>query len=140
MAYEKVPRTYLRRWISFGTIGLIALAIDASILTVLTSRAGLSPFLSRVPAILVAMVFGWLGNRRITFGLRSKPNLAEFLRYAAASGLGICVNYAAFAALLLLIPGVVLVGAMALASVVAAGVSYLGYHRFAFAGKKPLDQ
>jgi putative flippase GtrA len=135
LAHEKVPRTHLRRWISFGTIGLIALAIDASILTVLTSRTGLSPFLARVPAILVAMVFGWLGNRTITFGLRSKPNLAEFLRYAAASGLGICVNYAAFAAQLLLIPG-----AMALASVVAAGVSYLGYHRFAFAGKKPLDQ
>lgn len=130
-------RPYVDRrchWTCFGATGLLALLIDAAILTALTRGAGLSPFVARAPAIAIAMIFAWLSNRTFTFGLRGKPRVTEFCRYVVASGFGTIVNYTCFSALLLLRPDIGPVCALALASVVAAGVSYAGYRWFAFAG------
>lgn len=122
-----------RHLAGFVLSGLLAFAIDALVLVVLTRWAGVSPFLARVPSILLSMVAGWLSNRRLTFHVTTRPHLAEFLRYATASGFGVAVNYAAFSAVLIVHPATPPVAALVLASGVAAGVSYAGYRWFAFA-------
>jgi len=117
---------------SFVFSGLLAFAVDAGLLLALTHWAGMSPFLARVPSILLSMLAGWLSNRRLTFRVQGPPRAAEFLRYAMASGTGVAVNYAVFSALLLTWPALVPVAALVLASGVAAGFSYAGYRWFAF--------
>lgn len=112
--------------------GLLALAVDAGLLMALTHGAGISPFLARVPSILLSMVAGWLSNRRLTFRVAGPPHLTEFLRYAMASGTGVAVNYAIFSGLLLAWHGLPPLAALVLASGAAAGVSYAGYRWFAF--------
>ena len=121
-----------RHILSFGLTGLGSFAVDLAVLLALRHGLGLSPLLARVPAIATAMVFGWLCNRRFTFRIAGPPRLAEFLRYAAASGLAVAVNYLTFAVLLLALPRLALAAAAFGGSVVAAGVSYLGYRHFAF--------
>lgn len=118
--------------LSFGLTGMGSFAVDLGVLLALRHGLGLSPLVARVPAIAAAMVFGWLCNRRFTFRAEGPPRLAEFLRYAAASGLAVGVNYLTFAALLLALPHLPLAAAAFTGSVVAAGVSYLGYRHFAF--------
>ncbi|WP_164871716.1 GtrA family protein [Solirhodobacter olei] len=116
---------------AFAGSGLLSLAIDAAVLTLLTRWAHISPFLARVPSVGLAMVAGWLSNRRFTFGLSTPPRFAEFLRYAAASGLAVSVNYAVFSALLLM-TAIGPLSALVIASGIAAGVSYAGYRCFTF--------
>lgn len=128
----------LRHIAAFAACGLLSLAVDAAVLVVLTRWAGLSPFLARIPSVGLAMVAGWLSNRRFTFGVKGRPRPAEFLRYATASGFGVAVNYAVFSTLLLASP-VGPVPALVLASSVAAGVSYAGYRYFAFGGRSQDD-
>lgn len=116
----------------FAFSGLLAFAVDAGLLLVLTYWAGMSPFLARVPSILLSMLAGWLSNRRLTFRVQGPPRAVEFLRYAMASGTGVAVNYAVFSGLLLAWRGLAPLAALVLASGVAAGVSYVGYRWFAF--------
>ncbi len=121
-----------RHILSFGLTGLGSFAVDLAVLLALRHGLGLPPLVARLPAIAIAMVFGWLCNRRFTFRMTGRPRLAEFLRYAAASGLAVAVNYLTFAALLVSVPQVPLAAAAFAGSAVAAGVSYLGYRHVAF--------
>lgn len=116
---------------AFAASGLLSLAVDATVLVALTSWLHLSPFLARVPSVGLAMVAGWLCNRRFTFRLTTSPHLAEFLRYATASGFAVTLNYAIYATLLLLTT-LKPIPALVLASAVTAGMSYTGYRVFAF--------
>ena len=115
-----------RHWAGFVASGLIALSVDATILEVLTRFAGLGPLLARIAAISIAMVAGWLAHRRLTFGVRRRPSLREFVTYASLAWFSAGVNYASFAAILLLRPGTPPLAALVTASLVAMTVSYLG--------------
>lgn len=123
-----------RRWhlAGFITVGLASFAVDLALSWGLSRGLGLSPFLARVPAVAVAMVVGWLANRRLTFHVEQPPDLAEFLRYAGASGAAVAINYAIYAAILTLWPATALGAAVFAGSAAAAGASYLGYRFFAF--------
>lgn len=115
-----------RHWAGFVASGLIALSVDATILEILTRLAGLGPLLARIAAISVAMVAGWLAHRRLTFNVRHRPSLREFVTYAGLAWFSAGVNYAAFAAILLLRPDTAPFAALVAASLVAMTVSYLG--------------
>nr|WP_274706957.1 GtrA family protein [Allorhizobium sonneratiae] len=116
---------------AFGVSGLLAFAVDAAVLELLTRQAHLSPYLARIPSVGLAMVAGWLANRRFSFKVKTRPSLTEFIRYAAASSLGVAINYAVFSALIRFI-GLIPLEALVAASAIAAGVSYVGYRFFAF--------
>jgi putative flippase GtrA len=126
------PGAQMRHVASFLLVGLGSFGVDLGLLLILRHGLGLSPFVARVPAIGAAMVVGWLCNRTFTFRAAAPPHLAEFLRYAAASGLAVSVNYATFAGLLLARPATPLALAAFIGSGVAAGVSYAGYRLYAF--------
>lgn len=117
------------RLIYFGVIGLSGFAIDSSV-TLLLIGAELSPLTARIPAILLAMTFTWLCNRRFTFAVEQKPRVAEAARYFTVAALAAMLNY-------LLYTGMVLAAIPPFAAiVVATGMvtvfSYLSYKKFAF--------
>lgn len=111
----------------FLTAGIAALTTDAIVLTLLTNGLGLSPFTARIFSISVAMVASWLINRTMTFAVTTTPTFAEFARFAMVSWLAQAVNYAIFAAVLLLRPETHPVAALIAASLVAMFVSYVGF-------------
>jgi putative flippase GtrA len=74
----------------------------------------------------------WAINRRVTFGPSERSVAREGARYgivAVAVGL---FNYFAYAGLLLAFPDLHPVAALAIASLAAMILSFLGYSRFVF--------
>ena len=119
-------RALARHGAGFVASGLIALGVDALVLTILTSALGLNPLLARLAAISCAMVAGWRAHRRLTFDVKHPPSLSEFLSYAAVAWFSAAINYAGFAAVLLLRPATPPLLALVVASIGAMTVSYLG--------------
>jgi putative flippase GtrA len=119
-------RALARHGAGFVASGLIALSVDALVLTLLTYALGVPPLLARIVAISCAMVAGWRAHRRLTFDVKHPPSLAEFLSYAAVAWFSAAVNYAGFAAVLLLRPATPPLVALVIASLGAMTVSYLG--------------
>jgi putative flippase GtrA len=116
----------LRHWGGFLLSGLIALSADALLLQVGTVALGLNPLIDRLLAISGAMVAGWLAHRRLTFSLSSPPTLGEFTRYSAMAWTTAAINYAAFAAVLIVSPGTHPLAALVIASILATFFAYTG--------------
>ena len=121
----------LRHLMHFLIAGFSAFAVDASILHVLVGF-GLNPLVARPFAILVAMVCGWLINRTWTFPMPGRPRLAEFARYAAVASVSSVINYAVFAAILIIWPKTLPFVALVIATAISTVASYSGYRFFTF--------
>lgn len=121
-----------RRYGGFLLGGGLAFLTDAAVLLMLTRGAGLSPFSARPLSICVAMVVSWLINRTITFAQTVPPTFAEFGRFAAVAWTAQAVNYGVFAAILLAVPGLEPLIALALACLVSMIVSFNGYKHGVF--------
>ena len=124
---EQRPPSSARHFGGFLLAGVCALTTDAAILQALTVLAEMPALVARPISILCAMVVSWLINRTITFAHPSPPTVAEFGRFAAVSWLAQAVNYAIFAAILLLRPATHPIAALVAASLVAMFVSYAGF-------------
>jgi putative flippase GtrA len=124
---------------AFLLVGCLGFAIDAG-LTVLLSRAGLSPYLARPPAALIAIASTWTLNRRFTFRPGGGARLAEFGRYLSVSAAGLALNYALYSAVLagfgrlaVQAPAPAVVGgAVATGSLGAMALTFFGFRAFAF--------
>lgn len=123
---QKGARTAVHHWAGFLAGGAIAFAVDAGVLTLLTRGFDADPFLARLAAIAVAMVAGWRAHRQLTFAVSSPPTLAEFASYATLAWSVAALNYAVYAAVLLLAPGTEPVLALIVSSIAAMTASYLG--------------
>ena len=125
----------LRHYGGFVLGGVCALATDAAVLVALTHLAGVSPLLARPVGISLAMIVSWLINRTVTFQSAAPPSVAVIARFAAVSWTAQAVNYAIFAAVLLLRPGTEPLIALILACFVAMFVSYAGFRFGVFNGR-----
>ncbi|MFY0610905.1 MAG: GtrA family protein [Hyphomicrobiaceae bacterium] len=125
---------WLRHYGGFVAAGVVALAVDAVVLTVLMKMFGMSPFVARLFSISAAMVCSWQINRRVTFAVTAPPTLNEFGRFAAVSWGAQAVNYGVFAAVLVWWPSTAPVIALVAGSLIAMFVSYAGF-RFGVFGK-----
>lgn len=112
-----------------GSIGFLA---DAGMLALLLDATALGPFAARVVAILFALVVTWGFNRAITFGRSRFPLLLEGARYGTIGLLSALLNYAVYAGLLLALPLLHPLFALAIASLAAMAFSWTGYSRFVF--------
>ena len=121
----------IRHWGGFVLAGVSALAVDAGILTLLTS-GGADPLVARPFGILCAMVVSWLINRTVTFAIAEPPSWLEFQKFAAASFAAQVVNYLVFAAILRAYPAMPPASAVVVASLVAMVVAYVGFRFGAF--------
>jgi putative flippase GtrA len=123
------------RFLRFVLVGAVGFIVDAGLLQALISLAGWGPVEARAVAIPAAVFATWLLNRTITFPeSHGGPVVSSLLRYAAVSAVGAGVNFIVFSILVLAshtMAAVPLVP-LAIASIVALIVNYLGSRHFAF--------
>ncbi len=124
---DRLRRDRLKHGAGFLTSGLIAFAVDALVLALLTKVAGLDPYSARLTAIAAAMVAGYFAHRNLTFRLSHPASLAEFAKFAAVATAASVINYALYAALLLIFSGLEPLIALTIASGLGMIVSYFGY-------------
>jgi len=113
--------------------GTLAFLTDAAVLWGLT-RLGVDPFLARLAAIAIAMVVGWQAHRNFTFALTRRPSVREFVAYASVAWTAAAMNYVIYAGVLIAWPGTPPLLSLAIASVIAMVLSYLGM-RFGVFGR-----
>ncbi len=125
-----------RHWGGFILSGGSAFVVDAGINTALIHFAGISPFISRLISIGCAMVWAWQMHRRVTFAVRAPASLGEFARFALVAGSANALNYAIYAAILLVWPATPPLAALIVSTAIATAVSYLGF-RFGVFRREP---
>jgi putative flippase GtrA len=124
--YPGVSSGGMRHYVVFMVVGLIAFAVDASILSGLTSLIGIPALVARIFAISIAMVVSWMLHRSLTFAVKSPPTFLESVKFAASSWIAAATNYTAFAAILITSPRADPLVALVISSLVAALVGYIG--------------
>lgn len=129
MAEDARPLDYrsIRHWGGFLFSGGSAFLVDLGINLGLIDLVGLNPFVSRLISIGCAMVFAWLMHRRVTFAVVAPPSLGEFARFAAVAGSANALNYAVYAAILLVWPATPPLIAQIVSTAIAMCASYLGF-------------
>lgn len=87
----------------FAIGGVLGLLVDAGTVQALVGWGGWNPYLARVLSFLLAATVTWAWNRQHTFAHRAsgRSPLAEWLHWMVLMGVGACVNYVVYAALLL---------------------------------------
>jgi putative flippase GtrA len=116
-------------FIRFLIVGGLGFILDTGI-TLALIHFGLSAFIARVPAILSAMAFTWLANRRITFRLSTKPTDKEAIRYFTVAISMACFNYLLFSVLVMMsVPAFL---SITFATAIQTVFSFYGYKKFAF--------
>jgi putative flippase GtrA len=120
------------RLLRFALTGGIGFVADAAALWLLLATTPLGPLSARVLSIGFALCVTWQINRHMTFSPSSRGIAQEGARYG---GVGIAtgiVNYLVYCALLLAMPALPPLAALAFASIVAMALSFLGYSRLVF--------
>jgi putative flippase GtrA len=122
----------MRRIGRFVVVGAVGFLADAAMLALLTAALQLDPLVARLGSIVFALAVTWMLNRHLTFGPSRRTIAVEGARYGGV-GIGTSVvNYLVYSALLLALPGLPPLAALAAASLVAMALSYLGYSRLVF--------
>jgi len=121
------------RFLIVGGVGFI---VDATLLLALVHGAGLSRAWSRIPSFLVAVTVTWWLHRHYTFehARHVPPTIREWMHFAFANAFGNGVNLALYWTLIGFLAWDVL-PALAVASVVAAGINYAMSARWVFRTK-----
>lgn len=126
----------MKKLFFFAVAGGIGFAVDAGMLLLLLHFTALDPYSARVIAIASAMVSTWMFNRNFTFEKGGRSVASEGLRYGSVGISSALINYAIYAAALILIPDLRPIFAVVIASAVATGWSYFGYSKFVYGTKK----
>ncbi len=127
-----VAKTKSARLFSFAVAGGSGFVIDVTVLYLLLAFTPLGPFVARLFSVICAMISNFIINRTFTFGQSDRNLWQEFLRYASVGSIGVALNYAIYAALLLIFPGFSPFLATLIAVVIVAFFSYFGYSKFVF--------
>lgn len=122
----------MKKLIRFAIAGGIGFIVDAGVLSALLALTPLGPFLARIIAITLAMASTWVFNRNFTFDRSGRSLAAEGFRYGSVGVTAALVNYGLYSALLLSLPALQPLAAMAVASIAAMVFSFFGYSRFVF--------
>ena len=124
----------MNRPVRFLFVGAAGFCADAAMLALLVNAFDLGPLVARCLSIAFALTVTWLLNRTITFGPSRHRLAVEGARYGGV-GIGTSLfNYAVYSGLVLTLPSLPVLGALALASAAAMVLSYLGYSRLVFDG------
>jgi len=114
----------LNQFLSFALVGAGGFFVDVVIVYTMIFVIGLSPLTARVPSFLAAATFTWYFNRHLTFNDcdRSQP-LSQWVRFLVVNAGGGVVNFATYAATLLLLGDAAVVPLLAVAAGSLAGLS-----------------
>ena len=117
------------RFVFAGGVGFVA---DAAALWLLLSITPLGPFIARILSIGFALSVTWLLNRQLTFSPSSRGIAQEGVRYGSVGIATSIVNYLVYSAILLTLSAMPPLAALAIASLIAMALSFLGYSRLVF--------
>ena len=123
------------RFLRFALVGVVGFVVDAGVLQALITFAGWGPIAARAVAVPVAVFATWLLNRTVTFpGSHGGPALHSLARYIAVSAVGASVNFLVYTVLVSISNAMAAlpIVPLAMASIVALIVNYLGSKHFAF--------
>lgn len=129
----------MRQFAWFCVSGVLAFAVDAGVLQLLVSFAGLDRYSARVLSFLCAVTVTWAFNRRITFTHGSGlPWPREWLLYVGTQLGGAGLNYAVYAALVFFVPLVHAwpVLGVAAGSVAGLALNFVSAKRLVFRGTR----
>ncbi len=88
----------LRRQIpAFAAVGAFGFVVDSGLTYALVRAFHLDPLIARLPAFAVATVLNFALNRWLTFAGSRAPLIGAFLRYCMVCGVGLAVNWSAYA-------------------------------------------
>lgn len=119
----------LARFVFAGAVGFVA---DAAALWLLLAVTPLGPFAARVLSIGFALCVTWQINRHLTFSPSRRGVTQEGARYGGVGIATSIVNYLVYCAILFALPAMPPLAALAIASLVAMALSFLGYSRLVF--------
>ncbi len=93
-----MPAPGLRRQIpAFAAVGAFGFVVDSGLTYALVRAFGLDPLIARLPAFAIATVVNFGLNRWLTFSGSRAPLVRAFLRYSMVCGVGLAVNWSAYA-------------------------------------------
>jgi putative flippase GtrA len=88
----------LRRQVPvFAAVGAFGFVVDAGLTYLFVRTLRLDPLIARLPAFAIATVLNFLLNRRLTFAATRAPIWPAFARYCMVCGVGLAVNWTAYA-------------------------------------------
>ncbi|WP_214470387.1 GtrA family protein [Mesorhizobium sp. dw_380] len=119
----------LVRFVFAGGIGFVA---DAAALWLLLAVTPFGPFAARALSIGFALCVTWQINRHLTFSPSRRGIAQESARYGGVGIATSVVNYLVYSAILLALPSTPPLAALAVASLTAMALSFLGYSRLVF--------
>ncbi|MBZ9709739.1 GtrA family protein [Mesorhizobium sp. ESP7-2] len=122
----------MQRVVRFVFAGGIGFVTDAAALWLLLTVTPLGPFVSRILSIGFALCVTWQINRHLTFSPSRRGMTREGARYGGVGVATSIVNYAVYSAILFAVPAISPLVALAIASLVAMALSFLGYSRLVF--------
>ncbi len=129
-----------RELVLFAVGGVIGLVVSAGVTQLLVSLLQVNPYVAWVIAFVLAATATWWWNRSRTFAARSSGRSlwGEWLHWMALMSFGALVNYGVFILCLQLFPSWHRWPALAVAvgSVVAAGVNFLSARLMLFRRSK----
>lgn len=117
------------RFVFAGGMGFFA---DAAALWLLLALTPLGPFVARILSIGFALCVTWQINRHLTFSPSRRGMAQEGARYGGVGIATSIVNYLVYCAILFALPTAPPLAALAVASLVAMTLSFLGYSRLVF--------
>jgi putative flippase GtrA len=119
----------IARFVLAGGVGFVA---DAAALWLVLAVTPFGPFVARVLSIGFALCVTWQINRHLTFSPSSRGVAQEGARYGGVGIATSIVNYLVYCAILFALPAMPPLAALAIASLVAMALSFLGYSRLVF--------
>jgi putative flippase GtrA len=88
----------LRRQVpAFAAVGAFGFVVDSGLTYALVRVLHVDPLIARLPAFSVATVLNFALNRWLTFAGSRAQLLGAFLRYCMVCGVGLAVNWSAYA-------------------------------------------
>jgi putative flippase GtrA len=134
-------QAFVKKVLSFGLVGSVGFAVDAGILTLLSSKMGVNIYLSRLCSFTVAVFVTWLLNRQWVFkvdGPRTTSRTGEYLSYLTVQVVGALINLGIFSLAILYFPGLKTYPIVPLAFGSAGGMffNFIGAHVWVFKAKQ----
>jgi len=122
----------MQRLVRFVFAGGIGFAADTAVLWLLLAITPLGPFVARMLSIGLALCVTWQINRHLTFSPSRRGAAEEGARYGGVGIATSVVNYLVYSCIPFAVPAAPPLAALAVASLVAMALSFLGYSRLVF--------
>ena len=131
----------LKKIFSFGIVGGVGFAVDAGVLTLLSSKMDVNVYLARLCSFTIAVFVTWMLNRKWVFKAdvpRTTTKTNEYLSYLSVQIVGALINLGIFSLAIFYFHGLKTYPVIPLAFGSAGGMffNFIGAHVWVFKAKQ----